>query len=58
MLGSGVLVVHGYRHHQPLEQPNWYLIFLATLAVTGFAVSYLVYRVRALNRFYERRAIP
>ena len=58
MLGSGVLVLHGYQHHDQLQQANWYLIFLATLAITGFTVSYLVYRVRALSRFYERRPLP
>ena len=58
MLGSGVLVLAGYWYYHQLQKPNWYLIFLATLVVTGFAVSYLVYRVRALSRFYERRPLP
>lgn len=49
------LILHCYSQHQLLERPDWYLNFISTILITGSCVAYLVYRVRALSRFYERR---
>jgi len=56
MLGYGYLMADDLAHHAPLGQTNWHIVFLLLLMLTGCAVAYLVQRVRALRRFYERRA--
>ena len=37
---------------------DYHVIFLVALAVMGGIVSYQVYRVRALSRYYEHRPLP
>ena len=55
MLGYSLLVFDDFSRHGLLEHPNWHVIFLVFLVLTGCAVAYLVHRVRALSRFYTRR---
>lgn len=58
MVGYGVLLLNAYWQPGQVQRMNWHLIFVVMLAIIGFCVSYLVYRVRALGRFYERRPQP
>jgi serine/threonine-protein kinase len=55
MLGYSFLVFDDSVRHQRLEKLNWHVVFLVFLVLTGHAVGYLVHRVRALSRFYDRR---
>jgi serine/threonine-protein kinase len=45
---AGIEII--YPHHQ--------IIFMLSLAVTGYMVAYQVRRVRALSHFYENRPLP
>jgi serine/threonine-protein kinase len=54
-LGYGFLVFDYFLRHGRIEQVNWHVAFVVLLALTGGVVSYLVHRVRALSRFYDRQ---
>ena len=54
-LGYSFLVFDDFSRHHRLEQMNWHVAFLVLLVLSGCAVAYQVYRVRALSRFYGRR---
>ena len=56
MLGYTFLVFDDFFRHHRLEHVNWHVAFLVLLVLTGCAVAYQVHRVRALSRFYNRRA--
>jgi eukaryotic-like serine/threonine-protein kinase len=56
IFGYGLLLLDQAWHRGPLEQPNWHAVFLVALVLTGGITSYLVHRVRALNRFYETKS--
>ncbi len=55
MLGYSVLIFADFARHGTLEHPNWHVVFLVLLMLTGCAVAYQVHRVRALSRFYDHR---
>jgi serine/threonine-protein kinase len=54
MLSYAALLVFGWEDANDLHK---HVMFLISLAVTGFIVTYQVRRVRALSRYYERRFI-
>jgi serine/threonine-protein kinase len=58
ILGYCLLLGDDSLRNGRLAWANWHLIFAAMLVTTGFVVAYLVHRVRALSRFYERRPLP
>ena len=53
--GYAVLLYDHYWGRGWPEQVNWHIIFVAALILTGAVGTYLVHRVRALGRFYDRR---
>jgi hypothetical protein len=55
MFAYSLLVFDDFSRHGRLEHPNWHILFLVFLVLTGHAVGFLVHRVRALSRFYGRR---
>lgn len=55
VFGYSFLVFDDFSRHGRLEHPNWHILFLVFLVLTGHAVGFLVHRVRALSRFYSRR---
>ena len=54
MLSYTVLLVVDWGKMNDLHK---HIMFLVSLAVTGFVITYQVRRVRALSRYYERRSI-
>jgi serine/threonine-protein kinase len=54
-LGYSLLVFGDFIRHHRLEQLNWHFVYLVLLMLTGCAVAYLVHRIQALSRFYDRR---
>jgi eukaryotic-like serine/threonine-protein kinase len=55
VLGYTLLLFDHRWRHGPLEQPNWHVIFLFALVLTGALIIYLVHRVQVLSRFYGSR---
>jgi serine/threonine-protein kinase len=53
--GYATLIFDRYWGRGWPEQVNWHIIFVAALILTGAVGTYLVHRVRALGRFYDRR---
>jgi serine/threonine-protein kinase len=58
VLGYTILVLHTYHRHAAHVPPHWHLVVLVVLVLSGLSVAYLVHRVRALTRFYERGPEP
>ena len=55
LLGYLVLLLHA-RHLSAGSLPfHWHVLAFVAIIVTGLTVAYLVNRVSALTRFYERR---
>jgi hypothetical protein len=54
ILGYCFLMFGDYVRHHRLEQVNWQFVYIVLLVLTGCPVAYLVHRVRALSRFYDR----
>jgi hypothetical protein len=52
--GYSLLVLHTYHRQAAHVPPHWHLVVLVVLVLSGLSVAYLVHRVRALTRFYER----
>jgi eukaryotic-like serine/threonine-protein kinase len=55
ILSFGVLLVLNWQEVQDVHK---HIMFLVSLAATGFIVTYQVHRVRTLSRYYERRSLP
>jgi eukaryotic-like serine/threonine-protein kinase len=57
LLGYVVLLLAS-ADRQPVGVPShWHLLAVVAILATGVSVAYLVYRVGALTRFYERRPL-
>jgi serine/threonine-protein kinase len=54
MLSYAALLALGWHDEKDIHK---HIMFLISLAVTGFIITYQVRRVRALSRYYERRFI-
>src|SRR5262249_36087482 len=54
MLSYAALLALGWHDEKDIHK---HVMFLISLAVTGFIITYQVRRVRALSRYYERRFI-
>ncbi len=55
LLGYLVLLLHASRLGADSMPFHWHLLAFVAIIVTGLTVAYLVNRVSALTRFYERR---
>jgi len=55
LLGYLVLLLHGGGIRAGSAPFHWHLLAFVAMIVTGLTVAYLVNRVSALTRFYERR---
>lgn len=55
VLGYCLLVCDDYWDKAQFKYWHWHFIYVVALLVTGFVVAYLVYRVRTLSRFCERK---
>jgi len=56
VLGYGFLIVDAkYRGVVWQDPAHWHVIGLALVVLTGFIAAYLVFRVRVLSRFHDRR---
>ncbi len=55
MLSYAALLMLDWDHVKDMHK---HIMFLVSLAVTGFVITYQVRRVRALSRYYERRSLP
>jgi serine/threonine-protein kinase len=52
LLGYLALLLHAHAGSMPF---HWHVLAFVAIIVTGLTVAYLVNRVSALTRFYERR---
>ncbi len=55
ILSYGLLMALDWQEVKDLHK---HIMFLISLAATGFVVTYQVRRVRTLSRYYERRSLP
>ena len=57
LLGYVVLLLTSAQRQAGVVPFHWHLLAVVAILVTGISVAYLVYRVGALTRFYERRPL-
>jgi len=55
MLSYAALVAINWENAKEVHK---HFMFLVSLAMTGFVITYQVRRVRALSKYYERRSLP
>jgi serine/threonine-protein kinase len=55
MLSYGALVSIDWENAKDVHK---HVMFLVSLAITAFIITYQVRRVRALSKYYERRSLP
>jgi serine/threonine-protein kinase len=58
MVSYVLLFIERWLRVGPLDGPHKHAIFLVSLVILAFIVSYQVQRVRALSRYYEHRRLP